>query len=68
MSQPTNYETKYYLRIYSSSDNTLLLEACGVNAVCAFNLIKLYPGNRVRMLREYYDTEVEKWPELTGEK
>ena len=50
MNQPTNYETKYYLRIYSRSDNTLLLEACGVNAVCAFNLIKLYPGNRVRML------------------
>ena len=68
MNQPTNYETKYYLRIYSRSDNTLLLEACGVNAVCAFNLIKLYPGNRVRMLREYFDTEVEKWPELTGEK
>jgi hypothetical protein len=68
MSQPTNYETKYYLRIYSSSDNKLLLEACGVNAVCAFNLIKLYQGNRVRMLREYYDTEVEAWPELTGEK
>ena len=68
MEKATNYETKYYLRIYSSSDNKLLLEACGVNAVCAFNLIKLYPGNRVRMLREYYDTEVEKWPELTGEK
>lgn len=68
MNQPTNYETKYYLRIYSRSDNTLLLEAQGINAVCAFNLIKLYPGNRVRMLREYCDTEVEKWPELTGEK
>lgn len=68
MNQPTNYETKYYLRIYSRSDNTLLLEACGVNAVCAFNLIKLYPGNRVRMLREYYDTEVEPWAELTGKK
>ena len=63
-----NYETKYYLRIYSRSDNKLLLEAQGVNAVCAYNLIKLYPGNRVRMLREYIDTEVEKWPELTGEK
>ena len=68
MSQPTNYETKYYLRIYSSSDNKLLLEAQGINAVCAFNLIKLYPDRRVRMLREYFDTEVEKWPELTGEK
>ena len=68
MNQPINYETKYYLRIYSSSDNKLLLEAQGINAVCAFNFIKLYPGNRVRMLREYIDTEVEKWPELTGEK
>ena len=68
MSQPTNYEPKYYLRIYSSSDNKLLLEAQGINAVCAFNFIKLYPNQRVRMLREYCDTEVEKWAELTGEK
>lgn len=68
MQQSTNYETKYYLRIYSRSDNKLLLEAQGINAVCAFNFIKLYPGSRVRMLREYIDTEVEKWPELTGEK
>lgn len=68
MNSATTYETKYYLRIYSRDNNTLLLEALGVNAVCAFNLIKLYPGSRVRMLREYIDTEVEKWPELTGEK
>lgn len=67
MNSAKEYEIKYYLRIYSSKDNSLLLEAQGISEVCAYNLIKLY-GNRVRLLREYYDTEVEAWPELTGKK
>ena len=41
----------FYLRIKSTKDGKVLLEATGISEVHAYNLIKLY-GNRVELYRE----------------